>query len=117
MAIKANLVIDQGTDYSTTINLADNNDDPIDLEGYIGRAQIRKYYTSLTAYDFQVDVLPSTSQVTLSMSANTTSQISAGRYVYDINLIDENGIISRILEGLVTITPSATKEEIVDDDG
>jgi len=115
MAIKANLIIDQGTDYSTTINLADNEDSPIDLEGYTGRAQIRKYYTSLTAYDFQVDVTANTGQVTLSMVSNLTAQIPNGRYVYDINLIDENGIVSRIMEGLVTITPSATKEEVEED--
>jgi hypothetical protein len=56
MAIKANLLIDQGTDYATTIKLADDNDQPINLEGYTGRAQIRKYYTSLTSFDFDVDI-------------------------------------------------------------
>jgi hypothetical protein len=111
MAIKANLLIDQGTDYATTIKLADDNDQPINLEGYTGRAQIRKYYTSLTSFDFDVDISANTGEVTLTMSSSLTEQITAGRYVYDIKLEDENGIISRIMEGLVTITPSATKQE------
>jgi len=32
----------------------------------------------------------------------------AGRYVYDVEL-DNNGVISRIVEGIVTVTPQVTK--------
>ena len=45
----------------------------------------------------------------LSMSANTTNSIAAGRYVYDCELTDSNGIVSRLVEGIVTVTPGVTR--------
>jgi hypothetical protein len=109
MSIKANLTIGQGTDYSTTVTITDDNDDIISLEGYTGAAQIRKYYTSSTAYDFGVIISANTGEVTLEMTSNVTSTIEAGRYVYDVYLTDENNRDSRIMEGIVTITPSVTR--------
>lgn len=38
MAIKANLIIDQGADFTTTINVTDDDDNVIDLK--IGRAHV-----------------------------------------------------------------------------
>jgi hypothetical protein len=109
MSIKANLQIGQGTDYATTVTITDDSDDPINLEGYTGAAQIRKYYTSSAAYDFDVLVTANTGEVTLEMSSNVSSTIEAGRYVYDVYLTDQNGKDSRIMEGIVTITPSVTR--------
>ena len=40
MATKANLVIDQGTTFTTTITITDDDGDVIDLAGYTGAAQI-----------------------------------------------------------------------------
>jgi hypothetical protein len=111
MAVKANLKISQGSDYSTTINLTDDNDSPIDLTDYTGAAQMRKYYTSSNAFDFDVDIVANTGQVILTMSSTITNEIEAGRYVYDVELTDPEGKISRIAEGLVTITPGVTRNE------
>jgi hypothetical protein len=52
MASKANLVIDQGTTYSVSINLDDENGDPLNTGGYTSRAQMRKHYTSSNAVTF-----------------------------------------------------------------
>lgn len=109
MAIKANLVIDQGSAWATEFNLTDANNDIIDLTGYTGAGQMRKYYTSSTKYDFDVDVEEVTGKITLSMGANTTGSIIAGRYVYDVELTSNTGIPSRIVEGIVTVTPQVTR--------
>jgi hypothetical protein len=108
MAIKANLIIDQGTDYSTTINVTDDYDEPIDLSTYTGVSQIRKHYTSVTYYSFGV-VCNSNGEVVLSMNAATSNTITAGRYVYDCELTDGTGKKSRLVEGIVTITPQVTR--------
>lgn len=107
MAIKVNLVIDQGTDYTTNINVTDDNDLPVDLAGWTGAAQMRKHYTSTISYPFNVSV--STGFVTLSMNSSSTSAITAGRYVYDCELTDLTGKTSRLVEGIVTITPQVTR--------
>ena len=109
MAIKANLIIDQGADFTTTINVTDDDDNVIDLTGYSGTAQMRKHYTSVTFYSFTVNVYPQTGEVTLGLSANTTNLITPGRYVYDCELLDGNGKTSRLIEGIVTLTPQVTR--------
>lgn len=109
MAIKANLVIDQGADFVTTINVTDDEGDPVDLTGYSGASQFRKHYTSITAYSFIVAANTSNGMVTLSMNAETSNTIPAGRYVYDCELTDQNGKKSRLVEGIVTITPQVTR--------
>jgi len=108
MATKANLVIDQGATFTTTITITDDDGNIIDLDGYTGAAQIRKHYTSLTAVNFSVSVNESEGEVTLSLTAGQTNSIAAGRYVYDCELT-RSGTVSRVLEGLVTVTPQVTR--------
>lgn len=109
MAIKANLVMDQGADFSTTINLTDDNGDVQVLTGYSGAASMRKHYTSSTSYDFTVVVVPSLGTVTMTMTANATANIVAGRYVYDCEITDGSGQKSRLVEGIVEVTPRVTR--------
>jgi hypothetical protein len=109
MALKANMVIDQGASFSATVEVTDDNDDVINLTGYTANAQMRKHYTSLTAYSFSTSISPTTGVVTLSMNANTTNTISPGRYMYDCELTSDVGTIIRIIEGIVTVTPGVTR--------
>ena len=109
MATKANLYIDQGTSFSTVVTITDNNGDPIDLTGYQGASQIRKTYSSSTSYPFDVLVGNTSGTVTLSMSANATANIAGGRYLYDVELTDTGGLISRVFEGIVTVNPNITR--------
>lgn len=108
MAIKANIVIDQGTDYTTAINVTDEYDDPIDLTGYTGAAQMRKHYSSSAQTAFTVAVA-NNGVVTLTMNSATTNTISAGRYVYDCELRSAANVVSRLVEGIVTVTPQVTR--------
>ena len=109
MGTKANLKIDQGTDFSTSITLTDDDGTALNLSGYTGAGQIRKYYTSTTAVNFDVVVTANTGTVTMELSSNTSNSMNSGRYVYDIELTDTSGIVSRIMEGIVTITPGVTR--------
>lgn len=109
MAIKANLIIDQGTDFSVGFDLTDDNDQILDLTGYTGRAEMRKHYTSSNGYVFSVSISGNTGELNLTMNAVTTNSISAGRYVYDCELEDVDGLISRVVEGIVTVTPRVKK--------
>lgn len=109
MATKANLKIDQGTDYLTSVTLTDDDGDAISLTGYTGAGQIRKYYTSSTAVDFNVIIEANTGVVTLQLTSEQTNNIEAGRYVYDVELTDAANVVSRVLEGIVTVTPGVTR--------
>lgn len=45
----------------------------------------------------------------MALSANSSAAIPAGRYVYDLRVIDDQGNASRILEGQVKINPSVSR--------
>jgi hypothetical protein len=109
MATKSNLVIDQGTTFSTDLTLTDENGDPIILSGYTANSQIRKWYTSAnTSATFATSINVESGVITLSLTSNQTSNLVAGRYVYDVE-INDGSAVSRIVEGIITVTPQVTR--------
>lgn len=108
MAQKLNLIIDQGSSFSTSFTVNDDAGVPINFSGYTGSAQIRKHYTSTNSVSFTVTA-NSSGIVSLSLSSNTTTSIEAGRYVYDVELVAPANTTSRVVEGIVTVTPQVTK--------
>ncbi len=109
MAIKANLIIDQGADYSTSINLTDDDGNVVDLTQYTANAQIRKTYSSSNAVNFNVSIAAGAGILTLSLSANQSANMTPGRFVYDVLLVNGSSTKSRIVEGIVTLTPRVTR--------
>ena len=108
MATKANLVIDQGSTYSTVLTLTDEFGDSLLLNGMVANSQMRKSYTSSNATTFSTSIDTQTGTITLSLSAAQTGALVAGRYVYDVE-IQNNTSVTRILEGIVTVTPQVTR--------
>lgn len=109
MATKANIIIDQGTTFSTVINLADENGDPIDLTGYTGDSEMRKHYSSSNSQSFTLSLGGANGTVTLSLTSTQTANLVAGRYVYDVEITSSSNVVSRIVEGIVTVTPEVTR--------
>lgn len=107
MATKANINIDQGSSFNTEIDLTDDAGNPLDLSAYTATAQMRKSYTSINAISFGTTL--SNGAILLTMNAETTSQIVAGRYLYDVVMEDGQGTVTRIVEGQVTVTPGITR--------
>jgi hypothetical protein len=110
MAAKANIVIDQGADFATTITV-ENENGVVDLSSYTARGQIRKHYTSSTAVDFNVTIeVPKTEgKVTLSLTNAQTGAMEAGRYVFDAELVSASNTVSRLVEGIATVSPQVTR--------
>lgn len=100
--------MDQGTTFSTSFTFLDSNNDPIDFTTYTANSQMRKSPTSSTAYTFTVG-LNSNGVITLAMNTATTSSIAAGRYLYDVEVQDSSNTRSRLVEGIVTVTPEITR--------
>lgn len=109
MAQIQNIYIDQGTTFALSVYVSDFNGDPKDLTNHTAAAQMRKSYYSNTAIDFTAEItLPTDGEVTISLTAAETTNIKAGRYVYDIEITGE-GETLRVLEGIVVINPEVTK--------
>lgn len=108
MATKANLVIDQGATFSTDLTLSDENGDALNLSGYTANSQIRKWYTSTNAVSFSTAINVDSGVISLTLTANQTASLSSGRYVYDVE-ITNGSTISRVVEGIITVTPNVTR--------
>lgn len=109
MATVRNLYIDQGTTFSLSVTVSDQNGDAKDLTEYTISSQMRKsYYTSTSTSFTAVASDPTAGEITISLTAAETSDIKAGRYVYDIEAASDEETI-RILEGIVVINPEVTK--------
>jgi hypothetical protein len=108
MSTRANIVIDQGTNFVTQINLNDSSGNPVDLSSYTINSQIRKTYNSISAYSFTASA-NSSGVIVLQLTGNTSASIPAGRYLYDVKATDNYGNASRIMEGQVTINPQVSR--------
>lgn len=108
MAIKSNLIVDQGADFIHNIYLIDSNGDAFDITDFTANAQIRKTYTSTTYNTINVTLGGNNGLVTLTMNAAVTANLTNSRYVYDLQL-HANNVTSRILEGIVTVNPEVTR--------
>ena len=112
MATVKNLVIDQGSTFTTTIVLSDALGTRLDLTGYTAYASMRKSYASLTAIDLDAAIAPDllSGEIILFLHAIQTATLRPGRYVYDLDIVDDiSGEVTRVVEGIVTVTPGVTK--------
>lgn len=110
MATYSDIFIDQGSTYSSTIDVLDTNGLPFNLTGYSARGQIRKSYSSANAIVFATNInLPLTGKVNISLTSSQTRGMKAGRYVYDVEIYNNGGHVIRISEGQVEISPASTR--------
>ena len=110
MADFVEIQIEAGATFSTEVTVNDANGYPKDLTDYAVRSQLRKSYYSTTSIDFEADIIdPVNGSIEMGLSANTTSNIRAGRYVYDVEIEDSEGVVTRIFEGIATVLPNVTR--------
>jgi hypothetical protein len=109
-AAYSNLYLEQGTTFNTTITLDDVYGELYDLTGYTANSQIRKsYYSSNATATFSTNINSQYGTISLGLTSQVTSNIAPGRYVYDTTITDLNGSITRILEGVVDVSPRVTR--------
>ena len=110
MAAFSEIIIEQGATFSTTLNVEDSVGTAINLYAYTANSQMRKSYYSSTAYTITSDVTGTANgEITLSMTAANTAALTAGRYVYDVKITSPSNVVTRVIEGIVTVLPSVTR--------
>lgn len=112
MAAFVELYIDQGTNFNNVINITDDvTNAAVNISGYTAISQMRRsYYSANISANITCTITDAANgELTMSMTAANTANIKAGRYVFDLKVIDTSNITSRILEGIVNITPQVTK--------
>ena len=107
MATYSNLYIDQGSDFSATIDLSQTTGS-LNLTGYSGAGTIAKSYDGTSKGSFTVNVDDTDNELDLSLTAAETAALKPGRYVYDVIIKSGAGVITRVLEGQINVTPGVT---------
>tara|TARA_R110000822_G_scaffold130735_3_gene267387 strand:- start:4192 stop:4545 length:354 start_codon:yes stop_codon:yes gene_type:complete len=109
--------IDQGADVAVEIHCVNKDNSAKDLTGFSVSSKLKKTYASdsaeTTLFTSIVATPASDGILTISLTNTQTDTLKAGRYVYDVELLnldsDSNTIIERVLEGRVQVTPSVTR--------
>lgn len=110
MASIANLYIDQGSDFSATVTLKNQNGSVINLTGFTVQSQFRKSYQSSSFTSFSINIVDAAAgKIKLQLSAAASSAIMPGRYLYDVEITNNTGERKRALEGIIVISPEITR--------
>jgi hypothetical protein len=105
------LFVDQGSDFYSNLDMKMSDGSPINVAGYNFSASMSKSYYSQNVTSNITIAIANTSNgnVYLTMNSAITSNISPGKYVYDVKSINSSNVTTRILEGIITVTPRVTR--------
>lgn len=112
MAGYVELYIDQGATFNNVVNLTDDlTNANVNLTGYQVRSQMRRsYYSANSTATINCAITGiSSGEITMSLSASQTANIKAGRYLFDLEIEDSANTVTRVLEGIITVTPQITR--------
>ena len=108
----SNIGLYSGTDFAQTFVLEDSQSNTLmDLTGYTGCAELKKYESSskVAAFNFSTASDATTGRVQIAMTAAVTETLSSGRYLYDILITDPQGKTTRVVEGSAIVKRPVTR--------
>ena len=112
MAAIANLSLDQGTTFSSDVTVKDANGNAFDLTGYTALARMAKGYSSTrtrTTITCTISGDATSGVVSMQLTADQTSQLEEGRYVYDLEILQtSSSTITRVIEGIINVRPQVS---------
>jgi len=108
------IAADQGSDFSTVVTYSDDAGSPVNLTGFTGRMQVRKFSGSPSANitltnGAGVTLGGALGTITITISAATLSQVLAGTYVYDLEVVDTSSKVLKVLAGDFVVSAEVTR--------
>jgi hypothetical protein len=110
-----NFTILQGRTFNYSFTWTDGSGNPVDLTGYTAQMYCRYNLTDttpflqLTTSNGGIALGGTSGTITLSASTSTTSALTAGIGVYDLELISGSGIANSLLVGTITVQEMPTR--------
>ena len=113
MSTRLDLIIDQGATWRRTVRWTSDGS-PVNLTGATARMQLRQQFTDPTpAIDLTtgngVTVTGGLGTISIVITATATAALNPGRYVYDLDVTNGTGDVTRLLYGWATVTPEVTR--------
>ena len=108
-----NLTCKQGATFSRALTYKINHV-VVNLTSYTARMQVRPDHASENlilnlSVGSGLTIDGEHGKITITITAGTTAAISAGTYVYDLEIQSNNGEVTRLLEGKFIVTPEVTR--------
>jgi len=113
-----NITCQQGATFQRQLTWTDSARDAYNLTGYTARMQVRANTSSNTVIIALSTTAGSGGTITLGGTAGTvdllipaanTTTLTAGQYVYDLELVSGGGVVTRLLEGNFKVTAEVTR--------
>ena len=105
-----NLLIYKHTDFEQTFILEDSQSNSAkDLTGFTGSCKMQRTLNlgSLTAFNLAF-TNRALGKVRISLTSTQTANIADGKYFYELMLTDPNGVVERVIEGIVIVKHPVT---------
>ena len=110
MAAYTEILIEQGATFSTTVNVEDTAGAAINLYGYSASSQMRKsFYSTSNTIITSTITGNANGEITLSMTSANTANLTPGRSVFDLIITSPASVVTRVIEGIVVISPGVTR--------
>ena len=105
-----NLIIYKHTDFEQTFILEDSQSNSAkDLTGFTGTCKMQRTLNLGGLTDFNLAFTNRTlGKVRISLTSAQTANIEDGKYFYELMLTDPNGVVERVIEGVVIVKHPVT---------
>tara|TARA_B100000945_G_scaffold312520_1_gene307173 strand:- start:168 stop:503 length:336 start_codon:yes stop_codon:yes gene_type:complete len=108
-AIPVNIVVDRHANFDVTFFITNKDGTALNMTGYTGEANFKTSHASANAVAVPLVFVNRTSgEIGISMNSTETGALDRRRYVYDILLTAPTGYKTRVIEGLVEVTPGVS---------
>lgn len=111
-----NIYVEQGATFNQTMTWKINSN-LVNLTGYTARMKVRTDGRTRMPSRIIISSLTSSSGITLggtagtiqlTLSATETAALPSGKYSYDLELESSGGVVTRLLQGTLTVSPEET---------
>lgn len=109
MAERYDFTIDAGATFRRQIRWTAAGS-PVNLTGWTGRMQIRQHPDAAVTAAAAVTLGGVAGTIDVLLTATQTTGMSPGRYMYDLELVNGTGDITRLIEGAAIVTAEITKD-------
>lgn len=122
---KLDIYVEHGTTFNYPLTYSNPDGTPIDLTSFTARMKVKKYWddveiiADLTTENSRIEIDALTGTITLKLTEAETRSIpvpiskkrgfdGTANYLYDLELIDIDGNVTRLVEGYFTVKAEIT---------
>lgn len=116
MAATYNTTIDQGADWFINFQYKQPDGNPVNISNYTAALQVRTSPLAKTAVltlelGDGLTIDGPNGIVEAHATASQTAAITNGKYSYDLEITSNSGIVTRLVQGTIEVSPQTTRTE------